>query len=107
MQPARFIWIRRKAAGLFRPITLWPFPIQHLLPLLPKAKALVVVEASAGQLEDELRLSLSHADVHAPPRISRVNHYGGILPQQHVIVECVRAAVAAPKSSTSMERALS
>lgn len=92
-------------AGLFRPITLWPFPIQQLLPLLPKTKAMVVVEASAGQLEDELRLAMSHADVHAPPRISRVNHMGGILPQQHEIVECVRAAVGT--KTVSMERALS
>ena len=43
--------------GLFRPITLWPFPIDALLPLIGRARRLIVVEASAGQLED-LRKSL-------------------------------------------------
>jgi pyruvate/2-oxoacid:ferredoxin oxidoreductase alpha subunit/NAD-dependent dihydropyrimidine dehydrogenase PreA subunit len=75
--------------GLFRPITLWPFPIDALLPLLPRMKRLVVVEASAGQLEDEVRLALSHAGVHAPPPISHVRRMGGILPQQHEIVQHV------------------
>ena len=75
--------------GLFRPITLWPFPIDALLPLLPRMKRLVVVEASAGQLEDELRLALSHAGVHAPPPISHVRRMGGMLPQQAEIVQHV------------------
>jgi len=75
--------------GLFRPITLWPFPIDALLPLLPRMKRLVVVEASAGQLEDEVRLALSHAGVHAPPPISHVRRMGGILPQQREIVQHV------------------
>jgi len=75
--------------GLFRPITLWPFPIKQLLPLLPQAKRLVVVEASSGQLEDEMRLALSHAGVHAPPPISHVRRMGGILPQQREIVQHV------------------
>ena len=78
-------------AGLFRPITLWPFPIKQLLPLLDNAKTLVVVEAGSGQLEDELRLALSHADVHAGPSIDRVQHFGGVLPQQPEIVEKVTA----------------
>jgi pyruvate/2-oxoacid:ferredoxin oxidoreductase alpha subunit len=75
--------------GLFRPITLWPFPIEHLLPFLPRTKRLVVVEASSGQLEDEMRLALSHAGVHAPPPISHVRRMGGILPQQCEIVQHV------------------
>lgn len=74
-------------AGLFRPTTLWPFPIMYLLPLLRHARHLLVVEASAGQLEDEMRLALSHAGVHAPPPIAHVRRMGGMLPQQHEIVE--------------------
>jgi len=76
-------------AGLFRPLTLWPFPVKLLAPLLPRAERLVVVEASSGQLEDELRLALSKADLHAPP-IEAVRHQGGVLPQQAEIVERVR-----------------
>ena len=78
-------------AGLFRPQTLWPFPIDALLPLLPRARHLVVVEASPGQLEDEVRLALSRADVHRPPAITSIQRYGGVLPQQDEIVGHVRA----------------
>ena len=76
-------------AGLFRPITLWPFPITALLGALPRMRRLVVVEASAGQLEDELRLALSHAGVYAPPALGHVRRMGGMLPQQREIVEHV------------------
>ncbi len=73
-------------AGLFRPITLWPFPVRPLARLLGRARGLVVVEAGAGQLEDELRLALSHAEVEVPP-IARIRRLGGVLPQQDEIVE--------------------
>jgi pyruvate/2-oxoacid:ferredoxin oxidoreductase alpha subunit len=73
-------------AGLFRPITLWPFPIAKLEPLLHNAERIVVVEASNGQLEDELRLALSHAGLHGHPPIESVRRFGGILPQQSEIV---------------------
>ena len=79
-------------AGLFRPQTLWPFPIDAFLPLLPPASRIVVVEASAGQLEDELRLALSHAAVRGVPEIESVQHYGGVLPQHDEIVARVRSA---------------
>jgi pyruvate/2-oxoacid:ferredoxin oxidoreductase alpha subunit len=49
--------------GLFRPVTLWPFPIDHLKPLLDRMRGLIVVEAGSGQLEDEIRLALSYAEV--------------------------------------------
>jgi len=71
--------------GLFRPITIWPFPIEQLKALLPGVKHLVVVEASAGQIEDEMRLAMSHAGI-TPPPISSINHYGGILPQESEVV---------------------
>jgi pyruvate/2-oxoacid:ferredoxin oxidoreductase alpha subunit/NAD-dependent dihydropyrimidine dehydrogenase PreA subunit len=72
-------------AGLFRPITLWPFPIDALKPLMAHVRRIVMVEASAGQLEDELRLALSHAGLPAPP-ITAVHRFGGNLPQQAEIV---------------------
>jgi pyruvate/2-oxoacid:ferredoxin oxidoreductase alpha subunit/NAD-dependent dihydropyrimidine dehydrogenase PreA subunit len=77
-------------AGLFRPMTLWPFPIDALRPLLNRVRRIVVVEASNGQLEDEMRLAISHAGVHAPPVIDSVRRFGGILPQQGEIVDRVR-----------------
>ncbi len=81
--------LRRRGlkVGLFRPITLWPFPIDALLPLLDRKRGLIVVEAGPGQLEDELRLALSHAGMGSHPPIDRVQHYGGVLPQQQEIVD--------------------
>jgi pyruvate/2-oxoacid:ferredoxin oxidoreductase alpha subunit/NAD-dependent dihydropyrimidine dehydrogenase PreA subunit len=78
-------------AGLFRPITLWPFPIDALRPIARRARRFVVVEASAGQLEDELRLALSHAGVGQTVVIDSVRRMGGILPGQREIVERVVA----------------
>ena len=75
-------------AGLFRPQTLWPFPIDALKRLLPHVRRIVVVEASPGQIEDEMRLALSHADL-AAPVIDHVQRYGGVLPSQAEIVQVV------------------
>ena len=72
-------------AGLFRPTTLWPFPIEALREPLGRAKSLIVAEASPGQLEDELRLAVSHAGLRLPP-LSSVRHFGGVLPQESEIV---------------------
>ena len=78
-------------AGLFRPITLWPFPIEAAAAAASqRARGIIVVEAGPGQLEDELRLALSHADVRDAPPIEQVRHYGGVLPQQQEIVEARR-----------------
>ncbi|MBW7894404.1 MAG: 3-methyl-2-oxobutanoate dehydrogenase subunit VorB [Opitutaceae bacterium] len=76
------------AAGLFRPITLWPFPIDTLADIMLGVQRIVVVEAGPGQLEDELRLALSHAGI-APPLIDHVRRCGGILPSQAEILEAL------------------
>jgi pyruvate/2-oxoacid:ferredoxin oxidoreductase alpha subunit len=72
-------------AGLFRPVTLWPFPIRVLAPLLERVRRVTVVEASDRQLEDEMRLAISHSGARAAP-IARVNRYGGMLPSHDEIV---------------------
>jgi pyruvate/2-oxoacid:ferredoxin oxidoreductase alpha subunit/NAD-dependent dihydropyrimidine dehydrogenase PreA subunit len=91
-------------AGLFRPLTVWPFPIQMLRPLLDHARRIVVVEASNGQLEDELRLALSYAGVAAVPQLDHVRHFGGVLPQLAEIVEVVLAGEAtAPRAPVREE----
>lgn len=48
-------------AGLFRPITLNPFPQEELNRLAKKAKKIVVVESSLGQLERLVRGNLETA----------------------------------------------
>ncbi len=44
--------------GLFRPITLYPFPAAQLRELSRRCRAFVVVEMSTGQLVDDVRLAL-------------------------------------------------
>ncbi len=51
-------------AGLFRPITLWPFPELQLRALSGKIKDFLVFEMSTGQMLDDVRLALQgFADV--------------------------------------------
>ena len=78
-------------AGLFRPITVWPFPVRQLVQELPHVKRIVMVEASNGQLEDEVRLALSHAGCQQLPVFSSVRHFGGMLPQQTEVVAHIQA----------------
>ncbi len=77
-------------AGLFRPQTLWPFPIDLLEEPIRRAKGVVVVEAGPGQLEDELRLALSHRGIHVLGPLRSVRRLGGMLPQQDEIVRAVQ-----------------
>ena len=77
-------------AGLFRPITVWPFPIDLLRAPLHKARRVVVVEASNGQLEDEMRLALSKAGIRDYPEFESVRRMGGHLPQLEDIVKVVK-----------------
>jgi len=46
------------AAGMLRPITLWPFPKKKLQTAVQSAAVLVVVEMSAGQMIEDVRLSV-------------------------------------------------
>ena len=84
-----------RKVGMFRPITIWPFPVKQLQALLPRTKRLVVVEANAGgQIENELRLSLSLAGVEKLPPVTHVRRSGGMLPQQTEIVDHVQSTLA-------------
>jgi pyruvate/2-oxoacid:ferredoxin oxidoreductase alpha subunit/ferredoxin len=77
------------AVGLFQPVSLWPFPIDKLKPLLDNAQRIVMVEASEGQLENEVRLALSHAGI-SGIEFHHVRHMGGILPEEHEVVDKVQ-----------------
>ncbi|HAH31724.1 MAG TPA: 3-methyl-2-oxobutanoate dehydrogenase subunit beta [Elusimicrobia bacterium] len=51
--------------GLFRPITLWPFPKARILELSKRVKKFLVVEMSMGQMVEDVQLSLNgRAEVH-------------------------------------------
>lgn len=44
--------------GLFRPITVWPFPSAALDKMAPRLRGFLVVELSTGQLVDDVRLAI-------------------------------------------------
>jgi 2-oxoisovalerate ferredoxin oxidoreductase alpha subunit len=46
-------------AGLFRPITLWPFPAEALARIAAQVQKVVVVELSNGQMVEDVRLTLN------------------------------------------------
>jgi 2-oxoisovalerate ferredoxin oxidoreductase alpha subunit len=45
-------------AGLFRPVTLWPFPAEALRKAARRAQMVLVVEMSTGQMVEDVRLAL-------------------------------------------------
>ncbi len=45
-------------AGIFRPITLWPFPSVALADAASRARGVLVVELSAGQMVEDVRLAV-------------------------------------------------
>ena len=71
--------------GLFRPITLWPFPEKEIAALSRRVKGLLVVEINAGQMVYDVKLA-------AEGRIP-VGHYGrlgGIVPSPDEIVDALK-----------------
>lgn len=75
--------------GLFRPISLWPFPKKELAIVASGAKKLLTVEMSLGQMLDDIRL-------HSGKIPSEVDFYGtpgGALPKIETIIEKVRSYV--------------
>ena len=44
--------------GIFRPITLWPYPYEALAKEARKAKRILVVEMSMGQMVDDVKLAV-------------------------------------------------
>ena len=49
--------------GLFRPVTLWPFPEKFLKDAVEKADHVLTVEMNAGQMLQDVRLSLPSRNI--------------------------------------------
>ena len=62
-------------AGLFRPITLWPFPKKALNALADRAKCFVSVELSMGQMVEDIELA-----TRCKRPVYLVNRAGGMIP---------------------------
>ena len=73
-------------AGLFRPITLWPFPTPQLARAAAGKKKLLVVEMNAGQMVEDVRLAVGGA---AP--VDFHGTLGGVTPQVDDLVERIKA----------------
>ena len=67
-------------AGLFRLITAWPFPVEALQAAGAKAKKILAVEMSMGQMVEDVRLSVTD-----PERVDFYGRSGGTLPEVDAI----------------------
>lgn len=70
------------AAGLIRPMTLWPFPLQPFLNLADRCRVVLCVEMSCGQMVDDVRLAVNGSvPVHFHGRC------GGMIPDPAQLVK--------------------
>ena len=78
-------------AGLFRPITLWPFPEKALHDLAGEDHVKVILDvelSSSGQMLDDVRLA-----VEGQKPIRFIGRAGGAIPSVEEIVEAAKAAL--------------
>ena len=77
-------------AGLFRPITLWPYPYDALKKAACKdsVKCVVDVEMSLGQMIDDVRIAIE-----GEKPVSFVGKAGGVVPTPRDVAEAVKKAL--------------
>jgi pyruvate/2-oxoacid:ferredoxin oxidoreductase alpha subunit len=79
-------------AGLFRPITLWPFPSHALVETAARCKTVLTVELSTGQMVEDVRLA-----VNGKVPVELYSRIGGNVPSVEEVharmLECVGAEV--------------
>ncbi|MBI4459672.1 MAG: 2-oxoacid:acceptor oxidoreductase subunit alpha [Acidobacteria bacterium] len=80
------------AAGLLRPIVVWPFPEQRIRELASRARALVVAEINCGQMVQEVERAVSGR---AP--VALVPGLGGRVHRPEEILEAVLSHASAPE----------
>ena len=71
--------------GLFRPITLWPFPEKEIAAAAKGKKGVLVVEINAGQMVEDVRLS-----VNGEVPVAHFGRLGGIVPEPDEIVNALK-----------------
>ena len=71
--------------GLFRPITLWPFPEKEIAAAAKGKKGVLVVEINARQMVEDVRLSVNGA---VP--VAHFGRLGGIVPEPDEIVKALK-----------------
>ena len=73
---------RKIKAGLFRPISLWPFPYNALRSLAKSGTKFLTVEMSAGQMVEDVRMAVSD-----DKRVHFYGRTGGGVPGEEEIIE--------------------
>lgn len=71
--------------GLFRPITLWPFPEKEIAELAKTKKGFLVAELNAGQMIEDVRLS-----VNGKTKVAHFGRLGGMVPDPDEIVKSLK-----------------
>ncbi len=73
-----------KKVGLFRPVTLWPFPSKQIKELAESGKRFLVVEMSAGQLVEDVRLA-----VNGRTQVGLFGKLNGTIPSVNEVYEAI------------------
>lgn len=99
---ARTAMLRARAdgmrVGILRPVSLWPFPTDAVRRLADRVRALLVVELSAGQLVDDVRLAVAGATP-----IHFLGRMGGMLPSPAEIVAALGATAGGHDSGATFD----
>jgi len=74
--------------GLFRPITLWPFPSVALKSLSQRVKGFLDVEMNAGQMVEDVRLATNSI---VP--IEYFGRFGGMIPSPEEVLEAIKKMI--------------
>ena len=77
--------IAEKTIGLFRPITLWPFPEKEIAEAAKKLKGILVAEINAGMMIEDVRLA-----VNGTVRCEHYGRLGGIVPEPEEMVKALK-----------------
>ena len=75
--------------GLFRPVTLWPFPGKQLAEIAKSKKGVLVAEINAGQMVEDVRLAINGA-----VKVEHFGRLGGIVPDPEEIVKALKEELA-------------
>lgn len=74
--------------GLFRPITLWPFPSKPLYERSKQLKGILVVELNSGQMIEDVNLA-----VKCSLPVEHFGRLGGIVPDPDEVVEALEKLI--------------
>jgi len=74
--------------GLFRPITLFPFPVKEITRVASHIKGILVVEMNAGQMIEDVKLTLD-SNMH----IEHFGRFGGIIPSPEEVVKALEQQI--------------